>query len=316
MRFRAVAALVIVGCSNSYDSPDAFDASTLDAGAGTGATSSKDGGTLVDDASNHVDASQGSDAGAPNDIDAGPPPPFASYLVLRVESDAANGLQANGAWRDLSPHGQSITIASGSPTTQAIGDAGARAMVFDTNGPIFDVPDSTDMRFGATDDFFIVARATLAVPLSSDSSCSFHYLFSKYDPDGGSTGPQMRVCAPSTGRQLIGSINLVFVDDEVDAPTELVTTYDVLSFGRNLSGTRIETYGAGQVLEKTVSTVDVSSGGSAFVVGGARDQGTGVAFGSYIGNIQRMYVYHAPPGTFAKADFDTIRAFVSNPAPL
>ena len=89
-----------------------------------------------------------------------------------------------------------------------------------------------------------------------------------------------------------------------------------MSFGRNMNGTRIETYAGGTSIEVNVPTpVDVSSVGSAFMLGGFRVSGTGGIGGPWLGKVNRLYVYHAPGGTFSAADFATIRAFVQDAAP-
>lgn len=64
------------------------------------------------------------------------------------------------------------------------------------------------------------------------------------------------------------------------------------------------------------SLVDDSAPGSAFVIGGARGNGTGAALGPWLGKVNRLYVYHAPGGTFTAADFAAIRAFVKDVTPL
>jgi hypothetical protein len=119
------------------------------------------------------------------------------------------------------------------------------------------------------------------------------------------------------GRNLVGSLKL----GPGDAPIAISaayqpTDYSVLSFGRNLSGTRIETYGAGTSNEVTLmAPIDVTSPGSPFMVGGHRNAGTGPVGLGYNGKINRLYVYHAPAGTFTKANFDTIRTYVNDALP-
>lgn len=245
--------------------------------------------------------------------DAAPVRPFDDHIVLRFETDAPNGLQPTGAWRDLSKAARTVNIATGTPVVQFSGDAGAQGIVFGAGGPIFEVPDSPDLRFGTTDDFFVVARATVEVPAGSGSGCAFHYLFAKYSTADSTTGPHLRVCADTT-RDLVGSLKLGAGDAKIVVPAPLTTGYGVVSFGRNLNGTRIETYGAGASIEVAVpSLFDVSSGGSPFMVGGHRSGGAG---GPWFGKINRLYVYHAPGGTFSAADFATIRSYVSGAAPL
>jgi hypothetical protein len=129
-------------------------------------------------------------------------------------------------------------------------------------------------------------------------------------------GPNFRVCAPNTGQQLVGSLSVGLKDVSVAVPPQLQSTYDVISFGRNASGTRVETRAGGGSFEATVTTTDVSKAGSPVVIGGARLQGTGSPFGTFIGKVNRMYVYHAPMGTFANGDFDTIRSYVKTATPL
>jgi hypothetical protein len=189
-------------------------------------------------------------------------------------------------------------------------------MVFGATGaPIFEVPDTADLRFGTTDDFFVVARATIEVPAGSGSGCAFHYLFSKYATDG-ATGPHLRVCA-DVGRDLVGSLKLGASEAKIAVPLPLTTAYGVVSFGRNLNGTRIETYGGGTSNEVAVaSLIDVSTVGSPFMVGGFRPTPASGAAGAWYGKVNRLYVYHAPGGTFSAADFATIRGYVSGAAPL
>jgi hypothetical protein len=52
------------------------------------------------------------------------------------------------------------------------------------------------------------------------------------------------------------------------------------------------------------------------MIGGGRSLGTGYVLPPYIGAINRLYVYHAPSGTFSTNDYETIRTFVKNAAPL
>jgi hypothetical protein len=323
-RFHWLAAFAIAGCTSAYETASSQDAAPEqgthdDAGASdAGGKGGPDGSAI--DASSLGDAGANGgngDASTDSGVDAGPQIPFASYLVLRLETDAPNGLQGNGAWRDLSPKNQTITLAGGTPTVQSSGDAGAKGMTFSASGLYFDVADSPDLRFGATDDFVIVARATIAVPLESGSSgCAFHYLYSKYFTDN-VTGPHMRVCAYNPVPQLAGSLKLTSADTTVDYPLKMQTSYDVVSFARNMSGLRIETYAGGVSNETTLNaTVDPSSTGSPFVLGGARQNGTGALFGSYIGNVNRLYVYHAPGGTFSVGDIANMRAYVKAAAPL
>jgi hypothetical protein len=268
------------------------------------------GGASIDAGSNPKDASTDTNVV----VDAGDPIPFPNYLVLRVETDAKNGLQADTAWRDLSTHNQLITIAKGAPKVESVGAAGAKAMVFDTTGPIFDVPDIADFRFGATDDFLVVARATITAPLDGNGGCAFHYLFGKYGSDG-SSGPHLRVCA-SDKRELIGSLKLSSNDAKVSVPDALLTTFDVISFGRNQSGKRIETRaGTASVEINVVTPIDVSSVGTPLSLGGAHLAG-GSVIGSWIGKVNRLYVYHAPPGMLSNTDFEDIRAYVKSAAPL
>jgi len=312
MRWFWGVALVVVGCSSSYGAQGLPDPLTNDGGVDTpppgdaGPTGTlPDGAAVVDAGADAADAA-----------DAAEPRPFDSFIALRFETDAPNGLQVNGAWRDLSKAARSVSIATGTPVVQFSGDAGARAMVFGATGPIFEVPDSADLRFGTTDDFMIVARTTIEVPAGSGSGCAFHYLFAKYSNTDGASGPHLRVCA-DPGRNLIGSLKLVSSDATVAVPPVLTTTYGVVSFGRNVNGTRIETYAGGTSIEVNVpSLVDVSSVGSPFMVGGFRGSGTGGTGGSWLGKVNRLYVYHAPGGTFSAADFATIRAFVKDAAPL
>jgi hypothetical protein len=240
--------------------------------------------------------------------------PFSQYLVLQLETDNPNGLQNNGAWRDLAPAAHTITVATGTPLTQAIGSAGARAMVFTATGPVFQVADAADLHFGATDDFLVVARATVSVPLETGTGCSFHYLFSKYAADA-STGPTLRVCPLSTGQELDGSLQAMLqVEADVPVPVTFSLASGVVSFGRNLSGTRIETFVGSASKTVNITPIDVSASGSPFVIGGA---GSGTTtYGYYVGTINRLYVFHAPAGTFAPTDFATIRTFVANAQPL
>ncbi len=314
MDYRWLLALAIVGCSTSYATDPSL---TLPAdGGGEGGGMPVDGGAeptgdAGSDAGMEVAADAG-DAGA----DAGPQIPFASRLVLRLETDAPNGLSGTGAWRDLSPLAQTITIASGTATLQSSGDAGAKGMLFGPSGAIFDVADAPSLQFGATDDFILVARATEETPLEGMNGCTFHYLFAKYNADG-ATALSSRVCAPNTGAYLAGSLKLISVEAQVPPPASLLTSYGVISFARYMSGTKIETYAAGASLEAAVVTpVDVTSAGSPLVLGAARQNGTGGVFGSYNGKLNRFYAFRAPPGTFSKGDFDTIRAYVKSAAPL
>lgn len=311
--------LLLGACSSSYQSDPGL--SPTDGGASTDGSdaSTADGGIGSLDASSDTDASLLIEAGGTEDggVDAGPAVPFASYLVLRVETDAPNGLSAAGIWQDLSPKAQKLSLGGGASVIATTGVAGAKSMVFDATGPFIDVADAPSLRFGATDDFFVVARALVAVPLEAGGGCTFHYLFTKYAGDG-ATGPHLRVCAPNTGSTLVGSIKLSSPGEaSVNTPVSLASTFGVVSVGRTMAGTRVETYAAGASLETTIAaTIDTSSTGSALVLGGARLNGTGGTFGGYIGKVNRLYVYHAPPNTFSKADFDTIRAYVSSAAPL
>jgi hypothetical protein len=244
--------------------------------------------------------------------------PLANYLVLRLETDAPNGLEMTGSWHDLSKAGHIVTIASGAPAVVTTGDAGAKGMLFGASGPFFEVADGPDFQFGATDDFFVVARATIEEALPAPgANCPFHYLVSKYAGDD-ATGPHLRFCSQSNGHDLTGALKLSAAEADIAVvPASLSTSYGVVSFGRNQSGTRIETYAAGLAIEMNLpSKVDVSSPGSPFIIGGARLHGTGALFASYLGKINRLYVYHAPGGTFAKADFDAVRAYVQNAMPL
>lgn len=312
MRWVWGAAFVAVGCASSYGAQNAPDPLTNDGGVGgVDGEAPGDGGLGADghDATDLVET--GADA-----ADAASARPFDDHIVLRFETDAPNGLQPTGAWRDLSKAARPVTIATGTPVVQFSGDAGAQGIVFGAGGPIFEVPDSPDLRFGTTDDFFVVARATVEVPAGSGNGCAFHYLFAKYSTADSTTGPQMRVCADTT-RDLIGSLKLVAVDAKVVVPAPLTTSYGVVSFGRNMNGTRMETYGGGASIEVTVpSLFDVSSVGSPFMVGGHRSGGTGGPGAAWLGKINRLYVYHAPGGTFTAADFATIRGYVSGAAPL
>jgi len=244
--------------------------------------------------------------------------PFSQYLVLQLETDAPNGLQSNGAWRDLSAAAHAITILTGTPQTQAVGTAGARAMVFTATGPAFQIADSADLRFGAMDDFLVVARVTMSVPMEASTGCAYHYLFSKFATDQ-STGPTLHVCAPNTGQELDGSIQLAqdfSREADVGVPTVFTTTSGVVSFGRNLNGTRIETFVGSASATTAVPATDVSATGRPFIIGAAQTGTTPPIGGFYIGTVNRLYVFHAPPGTFATGDFATIRAYVASAAPL
>jgi hypothetical protein len=198
------------------------------------------------------------------------------------------------------------------------GSNGVKGMLFGSSGPYFEVADGPDFQFGATDDFFVVARATLEEALPAPgANCPFHYLVSKYGADD-ATGPHLRFCSQSNGHDLTGALKLGTAEADIAVvPASLSASYGVVSFGRNQSGTRIETYAAGLSNEVTVpADVDVSSVGSPFIIGGARLHGTGVLFATHLGKINRLYVYHAPGGTFAKADFDAVRAYVQTATPL
>ncbi len=315
MRYRwVVGLLVVVGCSANYATAPTFEPNSDAGKPAKDAGDETDGGSGGDGDSGTGSSNDAGNVGADAGVDAGPQIPFASYLVLRVETDAPNGLQVSGAWRDLSPLAQTISVAGGTPTYQSTGDAGAKAMIFDST-LFLDVADAPSLRFGTTDDFMVVARATEGVPLEPGSGCTFHYLFTKYNADG-ATGTHIRVCAPNTGATLVGSVKLVSNDATVVPPGALQSQYGVISFARNVSGTRIETYAGGASFENTIPLIDVSSMGSALVLGGARANGTGGVFGGYIGKVNRLYVYHAPGGTFSKADLDAIRSYVQGAAPL
>jgi len=311
MRRSILAALVVAGCSSSYGSVEPAPLDVPDRDAGVDASTPGEGGQPPTNDGGPVTPEAGADAGA----DAGDGVPFSNRLVLRFEADAPNGLQSNGAFRDLSPGAKTVSLVMGTPTVAFAGSSGAKAMIFDTTGPVFDVADGPDLRFGATDDFFVVARVLVTAPLGSDSGCTFRYLFSKYSADG-ATGPHVRVCAPNTGRDISGALKLGPAETTVAVPASLQSTYGIVSFGRIDSGTRIETYAAGVSQETTLAQpVDVSSSGSAFVVGGARLTGTGSPFGAWIGRVNRFYVYHAPPGTFTKGDLDGIRTYMAGAQP-
>ena len=104
------AAAIAVGCFGSANpptdeppisAPDRFDAA-IDALPGN-------------DASTEIAADDAAvDAGG----DGGKGVPFAKHLVLRFETDAPDGLQTNGAWRDLSAGARNVTIAGGTPVTE------------------------------------------------------------------------------------------------------------------------------------------------------------------------------------------------------
>ena len=308
--FAALLIIVAAGCASAYGAQSDPDPLTNDAGGG--------GGTNADGSAIPASDAVAPDTGADTDagVDAGETLPFASFLVLRFETDAPNGLQVDGAWRDLSKAGRTVTIAAGTPLVASIGDAGAKAMVIGNAGPAFDLPDVADLRFGATDDFLVVARATIEVPVDVTSGCTNHYIFAKYAGDG-VTGAHLHVCSPNTGRGLMGSVKLGAGDAPIAIPTDYQPTdFTVLSFGRNQNGTRIETYGAGTSNEVTLNApIDVSAPGSPLTIGAYRYQGTSAPSNGFIGKINRMYVYHAPSGTFSKADFDTIRTYVKDALP-
>jgi hypothetical protein len=303
-------AAVAAGCGTVYGS----DAEPAASDGGVDSQAPFDGGQPSAEAG---DAAGTDAATATEGGDASASFPFVDHLVLGLETDAPNGLAPNGSWRDLSKAGHTVAVASGSPLV-ATTSTGAKAMLFGSSGPYFEVADGPDFQFGTTDDFFIVARATLeeALPLAG-AGCPFHYLVSKYSADD-ATGPHLRYCSQSNGHDLTGALKLAAAEADIAVvPASLSTSYGVVSFGRNQSGTRIETYAAGLAIEVNLpSKVDVSSPGSPFIIGGARLHGTGALFASYLGKINRLYVYHAPGGTFAKADFDAVRAYVQNAMPL
>jgi hypothetical protein len=128
------------------------------------------------------------------------------------------------------------------------------------------------------------------------------------------TGPTLRECTDVGGPLLTGALQLNVVEARVTAPQTFTTAFGVVSFGRNLSGTRIETFAGGASTEATVTPTDVSASGNPFGIGGLISQGTPEA--PYGGKVNRLYVFHAPPGTFTSADFETIRTYVANAAPL
>jgi len=237
--------------------------------------------------------------------------PFANYLVLRLETDAPNGVQANGAWQDLSSAAHPITIATGTPQVVVTAGSGARSLLFGSSGPIFQVADTADLRFGATDDFFVVARVTIEAPTMANS-CLNHYLVSKLAAD--QTGPVFYDCQFSAAPVMHGALKINLVESFATAPQSTGTGFGVVSFGRNASGTRIETFVAGTLTEATVTPTDVSATGSAFGIGGLIMQGTPAA--PWAGKINRLYVFHAPPGTFGVAGFDAIRTYVASATPL
>jgi len=168
-------------------------------------------------------------------------------------------------------------------------------------------PEETPVQsqFGTTGDFFIVARATINAPIESNG-CHFHYLTGKL-------GFAFRTCASSTGPVMAGGLTLS-TEVDVGIPQSLSTSFGVLSFGRNLSGSRMEVSVANVVAQQSIGLTDVSGVGTPFGVGG--DMDGSVPFGAYNGNVNRLYVYHAPPGTFTASDFDMIRAFVASAPPV
>lgn len=257
------------------------------------------------------------DAAAPPDVVPDPlptPVPFQEWLVLRLEPDAPGGLADGGVWRDVSPKAHAVSVALGTPVVETSGDAGARVMSFGMSGPVFEVADQPDLRFGTTDDFLFVARVTSPEPLSGNGGCTFRYLFGKYASDG-IRGVAWRLCARDE-REITGALSLVSENVTAIMPASFVTTFGVTSFGRNLSGTRIEVAAGATVAQRTGAPYDVDATGSPAMIGGFRGMGTGAVGGAYRGKVNRLYVYHAPGGTFSASDFTTIRNFVAAAAPL
>jgi hypothetical protein len=190
-------------------------------------------------------------------------------------------------------------------------------MVFDSSGPIFQVADAADLRFGATDDFFIVARVTIEVPYAGGSGCLFHYLVTKFASNQSAadeTGPLLVECTGPTGPVIYSGLQLGLVQISELAPATFTTGFDVVSLGRNASGTHIESFAGGTSTDATVTPVDVSSPGIPLAIGGVVLQGTPQL--PYGGKVNRLYVFHAPANTFGSADFQMIRSYVANAAPL
>jgi len=309
MRRVFLAVVVFAACAN-YGEDDA-DKPPVDLPDASGV----DGGRDAPADTNSTNEASPPDAGT--DADASSGIPFEDRLVLRFETDHADGITQSGLWNDLSKGKHAVTLAGGAPKIEAT-PSGAKVMAFDTaTGPIFDVADHADLQFGSTDDFFVVVRATLNAPNETGGGCTFRYLFAKYDPDG-TTAATVRACNENFGRKVTGALKFgITTESTVQYPGSLELTYGVLSFGRNQSGTRIETYAAGASFEQTaVPLVNVSAVGSPFVVGGYRYLGTQAAAGGYTGKVNRLYVYHAPGGTFAKADYDAIRNWVATVKPI
>jgi hypothetical protein len=277
-------------------------------------TSSDDRAISMDAAAPPDSSPVGTAAGDDDDAATEDLLPFDAHIVLRFETDAPDGLKPDGAWRDLSPSAHAVTLGAGTPVIETVGDSEAKVMVFADDAPVFDIEDTQDLHFGATDDFFVVARTTIEVPLEADTGCTFHYLLGKYAEDD-ATGLQFRVCAPNTGRQLVGAVSLLVAEAGVAVPDSLQDTLGVVSFGRNESGTRIETYAGDVAFEQTIPPTDVSAPGKPLVVGAARAY-DGAILGGHIGRVNRLYVFHAPAGTFTAADFAAIREAVANAGPI
>ncbi|NOU27451.1 MAG: hypothetical protein HOO96_06030 [Polyangiaceae bacterium] len=279
-----------------------------DAGSGT-----------VDAGSSDAPISPGKEAGPPDagGNDAGDAstsgPPLAQYLVLQLEADAPNGFQASGAFRDLSPKNQPITLTSGTVQLAFSGTEGAKSVTLGAVG--FDVQDSVDLRFGAADDFLYVARTSVSPPEDNGGGCAFRYLVSKYDMDG-TRSPMLRTCWKVGAHELVGAL-VIGQDTKVIAPPTLSTGFEVVSFGRYLSGTHTETFAAGQIADAVTALVDVSAPGTPLSVGVARVGGpAGSLIGYWPGRLNRFYVYHAPAGTLGPADFARARDYVRGAHPI
>jgi hypothetical protein len=252
-------------------------------------------------------------------------PPFSQYLVLQLDTDAPNGVQQQTAvWNDLSGHGHVLTIANGQPSVSTLSPAatglGSAIKVISFNstaGPVLETADASDLQFGDTDDFLVVTRAAISVPLGSDTACGppFHYLFTKMVY--ANSGPALRACAPSSGAALAGSLQLFNVEVDVNIPASLSpTAFPVISYGRYMTGTRLEVYVDGATQTSTLTALyNVSAVGAPFVIGGG-DRGPSGPWDFYVGAINRFYVYHAPPSTFSATDFATIRSFVQTTPPV
>ncbi len=165
-------------------------------------------------------------------------------------------------------------------------------------------------RFGAADDFLIVARVMVEAP--PGTACTNRYLVSKLATD--MTGPALYECGTASRTVMYGSLQVDATFISVPAPAALVSGFGVVSFGRTASGTQLQAVAGTTSFAAAVSAIDVSAAGSAFAIGGLASAGTPSS--GYLGQVNRLYVFHAPAGTFAVADFAAIRAWVANAAPV